>query len=47
MASDSAAVMRMLQAYKEASAAGRASEADQLLVRAAQAAPGHPAHGYQ
>jgi len=40
---DDATVMRMLQASKAASAAGRGSEADQLLARVAQMAPGHPA----
>lgn len=42
-APDNAAVLRMLQAYKGAAAAGRAAEADQLLARVAQLAPGHPA----
>jgi aspartyl/asparaginyl beta-hydroxylase (cupin superfamily) len=42
-AADSATVLRMIQASKAAGAAGRASEADQLLARAAQVAPGHPA----
>jgi aspartate beta-hydroxylase len=36
-------VLRQLQAYRAASAAGRGSEADQLLTRVAQAAPMHPA----
>lgn len=40
---DAAAVMRMLQASKAASEAGRGAEADQLLARAAQMAPSHPA----
>jgi aspartyl/asparaginyl beta-hydroxylase (cupin superfamily) len=40
---DSEAVLRMLQAYRAASAAGRSGEADQLLSRVAQTAPGHPA----
>jgi aspartate beta-hydroxylase len=39
---DEATVSRMLQASKTAGAAGRASESDQLLGRAAQMAPGHP-----
>ena len=42
-ATDSATVLRLIQASKAAGAAGRASEADQLLARAAQMAPGHPA----
>jgi aspartate beta-hydroxylase len=42
-ATDPAAIMRMIQASKAASAAGRSSEADQLLARAAQLAPAHPA----
>jgi aspartate beta-hydroxylase len=33
----------MIQAAKAAGAAGRSAEADELLVRAAQLAPGHPA----
>jgi len=33
----------MIQAAKAAAAAGRGSEADELLARAAQAVPGHPA----
>ncbi|MGH8132996.1 MAG: aspartyl/asparaginyl beta-hydroxylase domain-containing protein [Steroidobacteraceae bacterium] len=33
----------MVQAAKTAAAAGRSSEADEVLARAAQAAPGHPA----
>src|SRR5947207_15059853 len=33
----------MIQASKAAGAAGRGSEADQLLARVAQLAPGHPA----
>jgi aspartyl/asparaginyl beta-hydroxylase (cupin superfamily) len=33
----------LIQASKAAAAAGRAGESDQLLVRAAQLAPGHPA----
>jgi aspartyl/asparaginyl beta-hydroxylase (cupin superfamily) len=40
---DNAAVMGMIQASRAANAAGRKGEADQLLARAAQAAPGHPA----
>src|ERR1700730_13025894 len=42
-APDNATVLRMIQACKAAGAAGRAAEADQLLARAAQVAPGHPA----
>src|SRR5205823_5179251 len=34
---------QMIQAAKAAAAAGRGSEADELLARAAQAVPGHPA----
>ena len=40
---DNATILRMIQASKAAGAAGRGSEADQLLARAAQLAPGHPA----
>jgi aspartate beta-hydroxylase len=40
---DSGTIMRMVQASKAAETAGRAGEADQLLARAAQLAPGHPA----
>jgi aspartate beta-hydroxylase len=40
---DSGTIMRMVQASKAAEAAGRASEADQLLASAAQLAPAHPA----
>ena len=40
---DDATVLRMLQASKAAAAAGRGPEADQLLARAAQMAPAHPA----
>jgi aspartate beta-hydroxylase len=42
-AADNAAVLRMLQASKAASADGRGNEADQFLARAAQMAPAHPA----
>jgi aspartate beta-hydroxylase len=35
-------VLRALQAYRAANAAGRSAEADQLLTRVAQAAPSHP-----
>lgn len=42
-AADGAAIVRMIQAAKAAAAAGRAGESDQLLARAAQLAPGHPA----
>jgi aspartyl/asparaginyl beta-hydroxylase (cupin superfamily) len=42
-AADSATVLRMIQASKAAGAGGRSTEADQLLTRAAQMAPGHPA----
>ena len=37
------AVLQMIQASRSASATGRGEEADQLLARAAQFAPGHPA----
>jgi aspartate beta-hydroxylase len=40
---DQATVMRLLNASKAASAAGRSAESDQLLARAGQLAPGHPA----
>jgi aspartate beta-hydroxylase len=40
---DNATVLRMIQASKAAETAGRAAESDELLARAAQAAPGHPA----
>lgn len=40
---DSGTILRMIQACKAAEAAGRNAEADQLLGRAAQLAPGHPA----
>jgi aspartyl/asparaginyl beta-hydroxylase (cupin superfamily) len=40
---DDATVVSALQAYRAAAAAGRASEAEQILVRIAQQAPGHPA----
>jgi len=39
---DDAAVIRIVQASRAAAAAGRSSEAEQLLVRIAQQAPGHP-----
>jgi aspartate beta-hydroxylase len=42
-APDNASIMRMIQASKAAGAAGRNGESDQLLARAAQLAPGHPA----
>jgi aspartate beta-hydroxylase len=42
-AADNATVLRLLQAAKSAGAAGRATEADQLLARVAQLAPTHPA----
>jgi aspartate beta-hydroxylase len=42
-AADHATVLRMIQGSKAAAAAGRATEADQLLARAAQLAPAHPA----
>jgi aspartyl/asparaginyl beta-hydroxylase (cupin superfamily) len=38
-----ATVQQMIQASRSARAAGRAAEADQLLARVAQLAPGHPA----
>jgi aspartate beta-hydroxylase len=40
---DNATILRMVQASKAAETGGRAGEADQLLARAAQLAPGHPA----
>jgi aspartate beta-hydroxylase len=40
---DNATVLRMIQASKAAGAAGRRTEADQLLARVAQLAPAHPA----
>jgi aspartate beta-hydroxylase len=40
---DEGTVLRTLQASKAANAAGRGNESDQLLARAAQMAPGHPA----
>jgi aspartate beta-hydroxylase len=40
---DAASVLQMIQASKVAGAAGRGNEADQLLARAAQLAPAHPA----
>jgi hypothetical protein len=43
VAADQAAILRMIQAAKAAAAAGRGSEADELLARAAQAVPEHPA----
>ena len=42
-AADSAAILRMVQAARAAGEAGRGAESDQLLARAAQAAPNHPA----
>jgi aspartyl/asparaginyl beta-hydroxylase (cupin superfamily) len=41
-AAQPASVPDLIQASKAAAAAGRAGESDQLLVRAAQLAPGHP-----
>ena len=38
-----ASVLRMIQAARAAGADGRESESDQLLARAAQLSPGHPA----
>ena len=43
VALDEATIIRSLQAYREASAAGRSTESEQLLVRVAERAPGHPA----
>jgi aspartyl/asparaginyl beta-hydroxylase (cupin superfamily) len=40
---DSGTILRMIQSSKAAEAAGRKGEADQLLTRAAQLAPAHPA----
>jgi len=42
-AAQPASVPDLIQASKAAAAAGRVGESDQLLVRAAQLAPGHPA----
>ena len=42
-APDDGTILRMIQASKAAAAAGRGGEADQLLARAAQLAPAHPA----
>jgi aspartyl/asparaginyl beta-hydroxylase (cupin superfamily) len=42
-APDNDTVLRMIQASKAAGAAGRGSEADQLLARVARLAPAHPA----
>jgi aspartate beta-hydroxylase len=41
--SDNGTILRMIQSSKAAEAAGRKGEADQLLTRAAQLAPAHPA----
>jgi aspartyl/asparaginyl beta-hydroxylase (cupin superfamily) len=43
VASDHAAILRMIQASKAASAGGRSREAEELLARAVQLAPAHPA----
>jgi aspartate beta-hydroxylase len=43
VALDEATIARTLQASREASAAGRSAESEQLLVRVAERAPGHPA----
>ena len=43
MSADQSNVLRMIQAAKAAGAAGRNREAEELLVRAAQLAPDHPA----
>lgn len=40
---DNATVLHMIQAAKSAGAAGRSTEAEQLLARVAQLAPAHPA----
>ncbi len=40
---DDATIIGQIQAAKQAAASGRGSEADQILVRLAQAAPHHPA----
>lgn len=42
-APDGAAILQIIQASKTAAASGRSTEADQLLARAAQLAPMHPA----
>ena len=43
MSADPSNILRMIQAAKAAGAAGRNREADELLARAAQLAPNHPA----
>jgi aspartate beta-hydroxylase len=43
VAADSGSILQLIQASKAAEAAGRNNEADQLLTRAAQIAPAHPA----
>jgi aspartate beta-hydroxylase len=40
---DEATIIRAVQSYREASAAGRTAEAEQVLLRVAERAPGHPA----
>jgi aspartate beta-hydroxylase len=43
MAADQSTILRIIQAARAAGAAGRSREAEELLVRAAQVAPDHPA----
>lgn len=43
MAADQSTILRIIQAARAAAAAGRSREAAELLARAAQAAPDHPA----
>jgi aspartyl/asparaginyl beta-hydroxylase (cupin superfamily)/Tfp pilus assembly protein PilF len=43
MSADQSSILRILQAASAAAAAGHSREAEELLARAAQLAPGHPA----
>src|SRR5579864_8200630 len=43
MAPDGATILRMLQAYRAAGAAGRTRESEEMLARLTQLAPAHPA----
>ena len=43
MSADQTSILRIVQAAKAAGAAGRSREAEELLARAAQLAPDHPA----
>lgn len=43
MATDGATILRMIQAYRAAGAAGHAREAEEMLTRVSQLAPAHPA----